>query len=138
MTPFEPNIVGVLRGSAQFQWSVNRSYTNFGLFGLDLYKETRYNSVLMFSFSENQLYRTLNTTDRIHATVIGDVNTDIEVTYDLVLKNIQFEDENTSFLLRAIFLSPLVISDATAQLATVKGMHFSISLCVCVCVKVIF
>ena len=127
MTPFEPNIVGVLRGSAQFQWSVNRSYTNFGLWGLDLYKETRYNSVLMFSFSENQLYRTLNTTDRIHATVIGNVNTDIEATYYLVLKNIQFEDENTSFFLSAMFedLFQTKLSGATVQLVAVKGMHFS-------------
>ena len=140
MTPVEPNIVGVLRGSVQFQWSVNRISDNVHLMDLRLNKGTSYNSVTLFSFDVKQPQKIENITDRLNATIIGDVNTDIEVTYNLVLKNIQFEDENTSYYLRAIFenwfIPKLVPSGATVQLVTVKGLKFSIS--TFLCLNVIF
>ena len=140
MTPVEPNIVGVLRGSVQFQWSVNRISDNVHLMDLRLNKGTSYNSVTLFSFDVKQPQKIENITDRLNATIIGDVNTDIEVTYNLVLKNIQFEDENTSYYLCAIFenwfIPKLVPSGATVQLVTVKGLKFSIS--TFLCLNVIF
>ena len=92
-----------------------------------MYKGTNDNRVRLFSFNGSQPHKIENTTDRLNATIIGDVNTDIEATYYLVLKNIQFEDENTSFFLSAMFedLFQTKLSGATVQLVAVKGMHFS-------------
>ena len=92
-----------------------------------MYKGTSDNGARLFSFNGLQPHKIENTTDRLNATIIGDVNTDIEATYYLVLKNIQFEDENTSFFLSAMFddLLQMKLSGATVQLVAVKGMEFS-------------
>ena len=94
-----------------------------------MHKGTSDNGVRLFSFNGYQLHKIENTTDRLNATIIGDINTDIETTYYLVLKNIQFEDENTSFFLSAVFEDlfqmKLLVAGSTVQLVAVKGMHFS-------------
>ena len=106
---------------------------------LRLNKGTSYNSVTLFSFDVKQPQKIEKITDRLNATIIGNVNTDIEVTCNLVLKNIQFEDENTSYYLRAIFgkfFHLKLESGATVQLVTIKGLKFSIS--TFLCLNVIF
>ena len=132
MTPVEPKVVGILGGSVQFQWSIfNRRKKYILLWSLDVHKGTSDNCVRLFSFNGYQPHKIENTTDRLNATIIGDVNTDIAATYYLVLKNIQFEDENTSFFLSAIFedlfQTKPKLSGAAVQLVAVKGMHFSFS-----------
>lgn len=126
VAPVEPNIVGILRGSVEFQWSVNRSNNSFDLLRLDVHEGTNDNGLNLFSFNGYQPIKIENTTNRLNATIIGDVNTDIAVKYNLVLTNIQFEDENTSFFLSALFAHyfsfRLKQSGATVQLVTVKGM----------------
>ena len=126
VTAEHQNVVGTLGKSVQFQWVVNRGNSSFNLQGLNLFNGTSPEDQKLFELNKNQPAKQIGTSDRLNAVIVGDLTNETKVTYNLVLDNLQFYDENTSFYLFAIFfgLSKLVSSGALVTLTTVKGMHF--------------
>ena len=118
------NVVGALGKSVQFQWVVNRGNSSFNLQALNLFNGTSVEDQRIFTLSTNQPAKQAGTSERLNAVIVGDLTNETKVTYNLVLNNLQFYDENTSFYLFALFfgLSKVVPSGALVTLTTVKGM----------------
>ena len=118
------HVVGVLQESVQFRWTINRSRENITIDSVKVYKGTgRTGFPQVFALSDRKPVKSSSASNRLSANIEGNVDNDILVTYNVVLKNIDFNDSSTSFYLNAIF-QPLKQSGATVTLVQVKGTHF--------------
>ena len=131
MLPLTKNVEGVFQKSVQFEWRVNRGPENASVASLNLFNGTATTGTSEQVFVLNGKQPTVvsgATSDRLNATILGDIFEDVEVRYNLILEDLQFYDENTSFLLEAIF-RPNLFKTAVITLVKVKGTHFSFWFC---------
>ena len=124
VVPVEQNVVGVLRESVKFQWTVDRDNENISILSLILFNGTEVDlSRQLFTLGKQQPVKVTGVTDRLNATILGDFNKNIKVNYTVTLENLKFEDQGTSFLLEAGF-RPQGISSVTITLVKVNGTYF--------------
>ena len=125
MTPVKETVVGVWKESVQFQWILNRGNEKISVASVGVYNGPKAETKRqLFSIAGQKVTRLNDESDRLNITIVGDVNDDIEVTYNLTLKDIQFDDKSVTFYLSAIF-RPLVELGAAITLVEVNGTHFS-------------
>ena len=125
MVPVKQNVVGVFRKSLKFQWIMNRGNKKTTFLVLSLFNGTEaIHSRELFVLNGKQPgIAPGGTADRLNATISGDVDKDFEIMCTVIFENLQFYDEDTSFLLEAA-LRPFKVSAATITLVEVKGTHF--------------
>ena len=130
MKAVDDKIEGELTQSAVFRWEVNRVRTEIRLLALTLSRDAKFNStaILFRGFGKSPLPENGKNKDRLNATILGAVNQDVIVIYQVTLKDLQFTDKNSAFFLRALFQSSNSGSiwsyHAAVTLITVHGSYF--------------
>ena len=130
MTPIKDKIDGELAGTAVFRWKVNRVQMDMQLLSLILYRGATLNrsASLFTGFAKSPLPVPGKNVDRLNATVFGTANQDLELTYQVTLEDLTFNDTNSAFFLRGLFESTISglkkEPGASITLTTVKGSYF--------------
>ena len=140
VSPVVPGVKGVVKEPAIFQWNVNRGNLSYQVGQLSAFNGTKNDaSKLLFSLNVNDISRGGGISNRLNATILGILNTDIKVIYKLKLDNVQYDDVNTTFFLFAIFFGPggRKESGDVVKLIEVNGTY-SFFLCFCFCLALFY
>ena len=133
MTAVKDKITGELSGTAVFKWKVDRAQKEMIILALTLNRGATLNLLaILFRGISNPLQpEKEKNLDRLNATIFVVPDTDLELIYQLTLKNLDFSDKNSAFFLRATFESlkggTKKDSGAAVTLITVNGNYLFFS-----------
>ena len=129
--PIKGKIDGELGGTAVFKWKVNKGPTDMLVISLILNRGATvdFKAALFTGTGKSPEAVAGQNVDRLNVTILGTVTEVTEVTYQVTLKNLQFNDTNSAFFLRGVFQSKVNGSianppGASITLIKVKGIYF--------------
>ena len=122
-----PGVKGVVKRPAIFQWKVTRGNSSYRVGQLTAYNGSTSDplkQLFSFSLKTKTIDRDQGISNRLNATILGTLNIDIEVIYQLILDSVRHDDVNTSFYLFALFSGPTAEqSGDEVELIEVNGTY---------------